>query len=135
MERMAITHPGQTVACRDLPRRYQALGVAEEDDECFEREDQDALLTALTTPRAGKGGVVYPVYTASEPAGDDEGMPAVVQLPESGINLKQHLQDLEQWYIEEALNREGGVVTRAAQLLGLQRTTLAEKMKKLGLSS
>ena len=36
--------------------------------------------------------------------------------------------------IMEALRKEDGVITRAAQLLGLQRTTLAEKMKKLGIS-
>ena len=48
--------------------------------------------------------------------------------------MKSLLQELEQQYISQALEREGGVITRAAQLLGLQRTTLAEKMKKLGMA-
>lgn len=135
MERMAITHSGRTVACRDLPHRYQALGVIEEEAADVDREDQDALISALTSSRANSG-TVYPIYSSEDAEAGDQGQPSLAaQLPESGINLKQHLQDMEQWYIEEALRREGGVVTRAAQLLGLQRTTLAEKMKKLGLSS
>lgn len=139
MERMAITHSGRTVACRDLPRRYQALGVVEEEEAAeLEREDQDALISALTSARADRAsrGSVYPIYAGdgADIDADDES-PGQTQLPEAGINLKQHLQDMEQWFIEEALRREDGVVTRAAQLLGLQRTTLAEKMKKLGLSS
>lgn len=139
MERMAITHSGRTVACRDLPRRYQALGVVEEEEAAeLEREDQDALISALTSARADRAsrGSVCPIYAGdgADIDADDES-PGQTQLPEAGINLKQHLQDMEQWFIEEALRREDGVVTRAAQLLGLQRTTLAEKMKKLGLSS
>ncbi|WP_232787503.1 sigma-54 interaction domain-containing protein [Spongiibacter nanhainus] len=138
MERMAITHSGRTVACRDLPRRYQALGVVEEEEAAeLEREDQDALLEALTSSRAGKGAI-YPIHSGDGAAVEDDDFQsssAPIQMPEAGINLKQHLQDMEQWFIEEALRREGGVVTRAAQLLGLQRTTLAEKMKKLGLSA
>ena len=50
------------------------------------------------------------------------------------MDLKNYLLEIEQWFISEALRKEAGVVTRAAQLLGLQRTTLAEKMKKLGVS-
>ena len=125
MERMAITHSGRTVACRDLPRRYQALGVVEEEEAAeLEREDQDALISALTSARADRAsrGSVYPIYAGdgADIDADDES-PGQTQLPEAGINLKQHLQDMEQWFIEEALRREDGVVTRAAQLLGLQR--------------
>jgi DNA-binding NtrC family response regulator len=33
----------------------------------------------------------------------------------------------------QALQRTGGVRSKAAQLLGLNRTTLLEKMKKMGI--
>ncbi len=129
MERMAITHPGLTVTAADLPRQYCLLDVVETDEDAFDaREDQDALMDALTENRIID-------YAASE--ADQAPASAADQarfLPETGIDLKSHLQDLEQWYIEEALRRENGVITRAAQLLGLQRTTLAEKMKKLNIS-
>jgi len=55
-------------------------------------------------------------------------------LPEAGVNLREIVSDLETRYIEAALQRADGVVARAADLLGLRRTTLVEKMKKLGLA-
>jgi DNA-binding NtrC family response regulator len=56
------------------------------------------------------------------------------KLPEEGIDLKQTLEELERLFIQQALERTGGVKNQAAKLLGLNRTTLIEKMKKLGLS-
>ncbi|MGA2223722.1 MAG: sigma-54 dependent transcriptional regulator [Syntrophobacteraceae bacterium] len=47
-----------------------------------------------------------------------------------GINLKETLDDLENRLILDALQRAGGVKNKAAKLLGLNRTTLIEKMKK-----
>lgn len=44
--------------------------------------------------------------------------------------LKQYLENVEKGYIEIALKNTGGVVTKAANILGMQRTTLIEKMKK-----
>ncbi|MEQ8800742.1 MAG: helix-turn-helix domain-containing protein [Haliea sp.] len=35
--------------------------------------------------------------------------------------------------MRQALRRTGGVVAHSAQLLGLQRTTLVEKLKKYGI--
>ncbi|MEX1665401.1 sigma-54 interaction domain-containing protein [Zhongshania arctica] len=122
MERLAITHAGKLVGMNDLPRRFRTMGMVDfAIDE--EREDQDALMTSLL----------------ARPCSDDLDVAVSVQasngkppLPEDGIDLKSYLQDIEQWFISEALRKEQGVITRAAQLLGLQRTTLAEKMKKLG---
>ena len=54
-------------------------------------------------------------------------------LPEEGIDLKDFLTRAEIQMIEDALDRTGGVVAKAAELLGLGRTTLVEKMKKLGI--
>ncbi|CAA0090786.1 Nif-specific regulatory protein [Zhongshania aliphaticivorans] len=122
MERLSITHPGKLIGMNDLPKQFRTLGMVElkVNDE---RADQDALMTSLL----------------ARPSEDDfdvalEVSPANVKppLPVEGIDLKSYLQDIEQWFISEALRKEDGVVTRAAQLLGLQRTTLAEKMKKLG---
>ena len=48
-----------------------------------------------------------------------------------GVDLKQLLADLELAYIREALVLSGGTIARSARLLGLQRTTLIEKMRRL----
>jgi DNA-binding NtrC family response regulator len=55
------------------------------------------------------------------------------KLPETGLDLKKMLEDLERKFIQQALERTGGVKSQAAKLLGLNRTTLIEKMKKLGM--
>ena len=65
--------------------------------------------------------------TPSEQAGSPGG------LPDEGVDLKDHIARMEMQLIQEALDRENGVVAKAAALLGLQRTTLVEKMKKLGI--
>ncbi len=51
-------------------------------------------------------------------------------LPEEGIDLRRYLVNLEQEIIEQALQRTSGVVAHAAELLGMGRTTLVEKMRK-----
>ncbi len=53
-----------------------------------------------------------------------------IALREGGIDLKRTLDDLENQLILEALKLAGGVKNKAASLLGLNRTTLIEKMKK-----
>ena len=55
-------------------------------------------------------------------------------LPEEGIELKEYLADLEISLISQALERYDYVVARAAEILGVRRTTLVEKMKKYNLS-
>ena len=55
--------------------------------------------------------------------------PTIV-LPETGLDLQEHLQRIERALIGEALERTGDNRQQAAQLLGLKRTTLIEKMKR-----
>ena len=52
------------------------------------------------------------------------------ELPPEGINLKEMLADLEINMINQALEAQDGVVSRAADMLGMRRTTLVEKMRK-----
>ncbi|WP_430733422.1 helix-turn-helix domain-containing protein [Ectothiorhodospira lacustris] len=59
-------------------------------------------------------------------------MTAEAGLPDSGLDLKEYINDLETRLIRQALDRSGGVVAHAAKLLGMRRTTLVEKMRKYG---
>ena len=54
-------------------------------------------------------------------------------LPEEGFSLNRHLAGMEEDLIRQALAKAKGVKKRAADLLGLNRTTLVEKMKKKGI--
>ena len=51
-------------------------------------------------------------------------------LPESGLDLSAVILKIENDYIKQALNRTGNNKNQAAKLLGLNRTTLVEKIKK-----
>jgi sigma-54 specific flagellar transcriptional regulator A len=66
----------------------------------------------------------------TDSAGTDE---SSLALPELGVDLKRHLAELEQRAIEDALRQAGGVVQRAADALGIGRTTLIEKIRRYGL--
>jgi two-component system response regulator PilR (NtrC family) len=44
---------------------------------------------------------------------------AAVDLPESGFQLEDHVQQIERAYITEALRRANGVQSRAAEILGM----------------
>ena len=54
--------------------------------------------------------------------------------PEEGLQLKQHLLDIECNLIRHALNNAQGNVSKTARMLNLQRTTLIEKINKHGLA-
>ena len=52
------------------------------------------------------------------------------RLPRDGIDLKEHLSQMEFLLIKQALDEADGVVARAAKRLKMGRTTLVEKMRK-----
>ncbi len=54
-------------------------------------------------------------------------------LPREGLNLREHLAGMERALIKQALDEADGVVAHAAKRLCMGRTTLVEKMKKLGI--
>ncbi len=60
-----------------------------------------------------------------------ESPPDEVVLPDEGLDLDEYLQRIERRLIRQALEKSGGNKRRAAQLLGLKRTTLVEKLKRL----
>ena len=73
---------------------------------------------------------------APQPAGDaaarGDGVPS---LPVAGIDMKAYFQTLERQWITEALEAHAGVISKAATHLGLRRTTLIEKMRKLDIKA
>ncbi len=55
---------------------------------------------------------------------------AVTELPESGVDLDQLVDDFEHGLIQQAMGRSGGNKRQAADLLHIKRTTLIEKLKR-----
>ncbi|NWF52952.1 MAG: sigma-54-dependent Fis family transcriptional regulator [Nitrospirae bacterium] len=56
-----------------------------------------------------------------------------IGIPECGIDINSVVRNIERKLILEALGKTGGIKNRAAKILGLNRTTLIEKMKKMGI--
>jgi sigma-54 specific flagellar transcriptional regulator A len=55
-------------------------------------------------------------------------------LPDAGIDLRAAIDEFESSMLKQALTRTGWNKNRAAQLLGLNRTTLVEMVKRKGLT-
>ena len=56
---------------------------------------------------------------------------AGVSLPDNGLDLDAFMSTIERDLIQRSLERTGGNKGQAARLLGLKRTTLVEKLKRL----
>ena len=57
------------------------------------------------------------------------------RLSPDGVNLRGMIKNIEISMIKQALVQTNGVVAKAAEVLGLRRTTLIEKMKKYGITA
>ena len=88
------------------------------------RELQNAIERAVVL---AKGSVLTPRDFPQGMQGDDQ---ICLQIPEKGGSLTDILEDLERQLILQTLQREDGSQTRAADTLGIKRTTLRYKMEK-----
>lgn len=108
VERMGILNNGREIRVEDLPERYRQ-------------------------------GVTVPEAPAAESSAAPPGIPfeecGAPMLPESGIDVRRYLANIEIGLIRQALEQSTGTISHAADLLGLRRTTLTEKMKKYGLEA
>lgn len=58
-----------------------------------------------------------------------------LELTEQGMDMVAAITDIERNLITQAMALSGGVKARAAALLGINRTTLVEKMKRMGMTA
>ncbi|MEO8778408.1 MAG: sigma-54-dependent Fis family transcriptional regulator [Rhodanobacter sp.] len=114
VERMAILLPHGEVRGSDLPQKYRGNAVSAEIHGV-------ALLAIMEDHAPVSATVAQPVFESER------------LLPVQGLDLKDHLADIEVGLIRQALDATGGVVAHAARLLHMQRTTLVEKLRKYGL--
>ncbi len=127
VERMVIMFPDQVVDVPDLPSKYQHVDV-----EAFVPEYPEELLERQALNDIFGAGFVEEDDDQDTP---EHGQSADMgMLPDEGIVLKDYLGELEISLITQALERYDYVVARAAEILGVRRTTLVEKMKKYDLN-
>jgi DNA-binding NtrC family response regulator len=58
--------------------------------------------------------------------------PVFDEIPGEGFSLRAYLNSVERAFVENALERSDWNRAQAAKLLGVERTCLIEKMRKLG---
>jgi nitrogen regulation protein NR(I) len=110
IERLSILTSGSVVNLADLPDKFHQTSFADLEPA------QDAL---PAQPGQNESGTTH-----------SSGGSLEVALGE-GVNLNEMVSTMERRLIMKALEQADGVRSRAAQLLGLNRTTLLEKMKKM----
>ena len=86
-------------------------------------------------PRTTKGEVVEEEGNPSQMLQQSLKQSFHVGIPEEGINLKKMVECFEKELLLEALEKTGWVKNKAANLLGLNRTTLVEKLKKMQITN
>ncbi|MGL5360042.1 MAG: sigma-54 dependent transcriptional regulator [Shewanella sp.] len=119
VERLTILYPGGLVDVNDLPLKYRHIDVPEY---CVELSEEQQERDALASLFASEEPIEIP----------ETRFPS--ELPPEGVNLKDLLAELEIDMIRQALDQQDNVVARAAEMLGIRRTTLVEKMRKYGMT-
>ena len=132
IERLSIITAGRTVDVEDLPLKYRPPeNWVWEEPQPDAEDDADALGEEETITLLETGAVAAP---QGSPAGAD--VPnSLTSLPEAGLDLRAHLLSIERALVQQALARTNGTVAHAARLLNLRRTTLVEKLRKLGIEA
>ncbi|MGH8749916.1 MAG: sigma-54 interaction domain-containing protein [Burkholderiales bacterium] len=148
IERLSIVCAGRVVEVRDLPPKYRPpldwkLEVAALDSSlCVASLDDPSQAIAVEEQAMVSDEAALSVLEGRElelaQPGESSNMAlltgnSLATLPEEGLDLRAHLLGIERGLIEQALQRSGGTVAHAARLLNLRRTTLVEKMRKLGM--
>ncbi|NRQ42301.1 sigma-54-dependent Fis family transcriptional regulator [Rheinheimera sp. YQF-2] len=126
LERMVIMYPDQVADVAELPEKYRHLDVdsyvPQYPESLQERDLLNELFSADDEDDTDDAATAFFVADAESQ-----------HLPEQGLDLKEYLAELEIRFISQALERHEFVVARAAEVLGLRRTTLVEKMRKYNL--
>ena len=128
IERLAILCPERPVGIADLPARYRPA---------------DWTAPEVIPAMAAELPQLIGSMAGGEESDDEAVLPSTLwnceqesptRLPENGVDLRAHLTLIERSLISQALQRSGGTVAHAARLLSLRRTTLVEKLRKLGMA-
>lgn len=131
LERLLILHANKIVDLAELPIKYRHIDAQGEYIEQIQYSPEQEMLA--------ERDALCDMFADSPIAFDeaeqsDESLGFLGQLPAEGMNLKDKLTEFEIEMIRQALDSQEGVVSHAADLLSMRRTTLVEKMKKYGLN-
>ena len=143
MERVSILCEGPVVEVADLPQKIlDSVGDIVHLPELEKNMAKSSVMQAerdsidVDTRRSERSILTGSVF--SRPVAGDIGVgprfgfiwPTLDDLAQKEMDLKVFLDTLEERLLAEALQRADGVKNQAAEILGIKRTTLIEKLKK-----
>jgi DNA-binding NtrC family response regulator len=111
IERLVILRRGRDVSLKHLP-----IGIT-------------SHLSADVVGSNG-GSSAVPEAIPAALASAEDALLEKLQLPDQGVDMRDLLSRLEESLIKQALVATGGNKNKAAKILGLNRTTLVEKLRK-----
>ena len=127
IERLAIMHPDGVVGVSELPLKCRH--ICEPEPTRYQSQSRFHLdngneLDRMMALNLSTQDDAYPTHAPVD---------STITVPDTGLDLKQHIESIEKALISDALDKTGFVVARAAALLMIRRTTLVEKMRKYGI--
>jgi DNA-binding NtrC family response regulator len=129
LEKLAAKPADRKTVAQEAMRRLMAYhwpGNVRQLENAVER----AIAFSGSRTQIDVGDLSTEIQQAQEPV-----MLSAVTLPEEGVDLDRFISDIERDLIQRSLERAGGNKGAAARLLGLKRTTLVERLKRLDKSA
>ncbi|MGL5646818.1 MAG: sigma-54 interaction domain-containing protein [Clostridium sp.] len=140
LERLAICHPEQQVNLEDLPEKFQFditnIESKRRGAHILPPNADRSMMIQLETENSDRHFIIDSIT-------DNHAFHLLtkeiinrkpISLPKDGLDLKELINYVETNFITTALKMHRGIVTKAAERLGIQRTTLVEKMRRLGIT-
>lgn len=146
IHRFSTLFAGQRLSLRSLPAAMLPKGLQKLQDELggtvpdpVQEESAADVLQMFAVQDEPSIPAIAAIADVDQPRNDVEDIILLAQggavLPPEGLSLKERMAQIERAYIEQALDRSDGNVSKTARLLNLQRTTLIEKIDKYRLRS
>lgn len=131
-ERSGCRKLGMSTDAKDLLMNYSWPGNVRELENFMERmtilcDSKQIMPEDLPDKILSAGGIEVPVKT---PVVRSFEWPGLTDMNDKKMNLKDFLDKIEENLLVEALKNADGVKNQAAEILGIKRTTLIEKLKK-----
>lgn len=140
LERLAICYPEQQVNLEDLPEKFQFditnIESKRRGAHILPPNADRSMMIQLETENSDRHFIIDSIT-------DNHAFHLLtkeiinrkpISLPKDGLDLKELINYVEKNFITTALKMHRGIVTKAAERLGIQRTTLVEKMRRLGIT-
>jgi sigma-54 specific flagellar transcriptional regulator A len=130
VHRAVLLSAGPLIALRDLPPTVRAVMDDHTDEHAALSPRVSVTAPALLSPPPPPASMSS-VSPSAMPVESTRGEAPEATLPATGsIDLRQIIEDYENSLIMQAMARTGNNKNKAAQLLGLNRTTLVEMIKR-----